>query len=120
MTAGLINKHGHPLVEIEVSGSRTTVKLSALLDSGFDGELCLPIELAVPLGLELVAVQTVEYADGGTKKELVFEGNIHWEGEVRRTQVFLTAAEQALLGTGLLIDRLVTLDFRSGRVRIET
>ncbi|MDZ7291438.1 MAG: hypothetical protein ONB44_07650 [candidate division KSB1 bacterium] len=119
MTEGLINEHGHPLVEVEVSGSRTTVKLSALLDSGFDGELCLPIEVAVPLGLELVAVQTVEFADGSTKKELVFDGRLRWEGELRRTQVYLTASEQALVGAGLLIDRLVTLDFRSGVVRIE-
>jgi len=64
-------------------------------------------------------VQTVEFADGSTKKELVFEGKIRWEGELRPTQVYLTGAEQALLGTGLLIDRLVTLDFRSGVVRIE-
>jgi len=64
-------------------------------------------------------VQTVEFADGSTKKELVFEGKTRWEGELRPTQVYLTGAEQALLGTGLLIDRLVTLDFRSGVVRIE-
>lgn len=119
MTEGIIDEHGHPLVETEVRGSRTAVKVSALLDSGFDGELCLPIEAAVPLGLELVAVQTVEFADGSTKKEFVFDGRMQWEGELRQIQVYLTAAEQALMGTGLLIDRLVTLDFRSGVVRIE-
>jgi hypothetical protein len=66
-----------------------------------------------------VAVQTVEFADGSTKKEFVFDGQLQWEGELRQTQIYLTAAKQALMGTGLLIDRLVTLDFRSGVVRIE-
>ncbi|MFQ6116097.1 MAG: hypothetical protein ACE5NG_18710 [bacterium] len=119
MIEGFIDEHGHPLVEVEVGGSQTSVKVSALVDSGFDGELCLPIEVAIPLGLKLVAVQTIEFADGSTKKELVFDGRLSWEGEFRRAQVYLTAAKQALIGTGLLIERLVTLDFRLGVVRIE-
>ena len=119
MIEGFIDKHGHAIIEVEVGGSRTTVKLSALVDSGFDGELCIPIEVAVSLGLELVAAQVVEFADGSTKKELVFEGRAWWEGKSRPIQVYLTESEQALVGTELLIARLVTLDFRSGVVRIE-
>jgi hypothetical protein len=53
------------------------------------------------------------------KKEFVFDGRMQWEGELRQTQIYLTAAKQALMGTGLLLDRLVTLDYRSGVVRIE-
>jgi len=119
MIEGFIDKQGHVIIEVEVAGSRSTVKLSALLDSGFDGDLCIPIEVAVSLGLELLGVETVEFADGSTKKELVFDGRIWWEGKFRLIQVYLTASEQALVGTGLLIGRLVTLDFRSGVVRIE-
>ncbi len=47
------------------------------------------------------------------------EGIIDEHGELRQTQIYLTAAKQALMGTGLLLDRLVTLDYRSGVVRIE-
>jgi len=35
MTTGFIDEHGHPLLEVEVGGNRTTVTVSALVDSGF-------------------------------------------------------------------------------------
>ena len=46
-----------------------------MVDSGFDGFLCLPIEVAVGLGLELVTTIPVELADGTVNEnELVFAG----------------------------------------------
>jgi len=41
------------------------------------------------------------------------------EGEYREIQIYLTASTQALVGAGLMIDRLVTFDYRSGVLRIE-
>jgi len=64
-------------------------------------------------------VQGVEFADGSTKKELVFDGRIQWEGDLREVQIYLTASAQALVGAGLFLNRLVTLDYRSGALRIE-
>jgi predicted aspartyl protease len=61
-------------VDIEVIGMRRTVTVTALLDTGFDGDVCLPITLAVSLGLELVAQGWVEYADGRRERELAFAG----------------------------------------------
>lgn len=55
---------GAPRVEIEVKGSRATVQVSALLDTGVDGDVSLPIGVAIQLGLELQDVITVELADG--------------------------------------------------------
>ena len=116
---GVIDEYGHAFVQIEVGGRKSSLTTLALLDSGFDGELCLPIEIALPLGLELAAVQTVEFADGSTKKELLFDGRLRWEGKFRRVEISLTEAQQAMLGTALLLDRCLTIDFRSGEVRIE-
>ena len=63
---------GQPRVTVEVRGSRVTTSVAAVLDTGFDGELSLPIGVAMQLGLELRDVITVELADGTISDELVF------------------------------------------------
>lgn len=112
MITGFVDPYGHPLVEVEVSGLKREEKTLALVDSGFDGELCLPIEVAIPLGLELCGMESIELADGSVKNELLFSGTIQWEGKWRDVKVWLTSAGQALIGTELMLDRLLTIDFR--------
>src|SRR6266852_3392701 len=65
-----------PMTEIEVSGTRRTVTLDAIIDTGFDGEICVPIDDGVTLGLELKGKTFVELADGSQKVELLFAGSV--------------------------------------------
>ena len=119
MIGGSIDQYGHPLIEVEVGGIRGTTKVFALVDSGFDGELCLPMEIAVPLGLELSGIETIQLADGSTRRQLLFIGFIRWEEASRTARILLTEADEAMVGTELMTDRCLTIDFRSGEVRIE-
>ena len=91
-----------PTVRIEAIGSRQTLALNAIVDTGFDGDLCLPIRLAVQLGLELIGEQLIELADGTQRKELVFAGSVGLFGATREVQIMLTNSEDALIGTSLL------------------
>lgn len=65
----------HPKIKLAVSGARRTSLLEAVLDTGFDGYLSLPITIAVTLGIELTAIVPVEYADG-RKRHLLPERNL--------------------------------------------
>ena len=110
---------GQPRVEIEVRGTRATVRVAAILDTGFDGELSLPIGIAMQLGLELRDVITVELADGSLSDELVFAGYLSEEEEgEREVSILLTQSQDALLGTELLRGRRVILDFGTGEAEI--
>ena len=53
-----------PIARIEAIGSRQTLVFTATVDTGFDGDLCLPTRLAVQLGLELIGELEIELADG--------------------------------------------------------
>ena len=108
-----------PTLEIEALGARGSVMITALLDTGFDGEVCLPTEVAVSLGLKLVAQQWVEYADGRQERDLVFAGQVRFLDQVRPVEVGLTESEEALIGTGLLADCLLFIDFSTGKIRID-
>ena len=119
MVKGFIDEHGNPLIEVEVGGRKETTNVLTLVDSGFDGELCLPIEVAIPLGLELSGIQTIELADGSVKRELVFAGSVRWEGRPRSVRISLTTSEKAIIGRELMLNRKLIIDFRSGEVKIE-
>ena len=45
------------------------IAVDAVIDTGFDGYLCLPVQLAIQLGLELSGSIKVELADGSIKRE---------------------------------------------------
>ena len=49
---------------MRVEETRKSVEIDAIIDTGFDGSLCLPVPIAIQLGLELSCSQVVELADG--------------------------------------------------------
>ena len=103
MIEGWIDPLEGPRVRVWVSGRRDRVAVDALLDTGFDGDLCLPIAVAVPLRLELRYVAQSELANGSVvEDELVFAGGVDWDGEDIAAEIILTRSRDALVGTGLL------------------
>ena len=58
------DSRNHPKIRFTVVGARKSSLLEAILDTGFDGYLSLPISTAVTLGIELITIIPVEYADG--------------------------------------------------------
>jgi len=107
-----------PTAQADVIGARKTIAITAIVDTGFDGDLCLPTRLAVQLGLELVGEQVVELADGTRKNELVFAGSVRFFDETRAVRIMLTNSEDALLGTRLLDHYPVSINFPGGRVKL--
>ena len=106
-----------PTAQAEVIGTRQTIAITAIVDTGFDGDLCLPTRHAVQLGLELIGEQHIELADGTQRYELVFAGSVRLFGETRTVEIMLTKSEDALLGTRLLDHYRVSIDFPGGRVK---
>jgi len=92
--------------------------LLALVDTGFDGWVCLPTPIAIQLGLELFGLQVVELGDGSEIEELVFRGEVIFNQKRRDANITLTNSTDALLGTGLLEDSVLTIDFVDRTVEI--
>jgi clan AA aspartic protease len=107
-----------PTADIQVSGLRGTVRVRAVVDTGFDGDLCLPITVGVTLGLVLKGENQVELADGSLTWEMVFGGTVRFVGRRRRVDIYLTRSEEALIGTGLLDGCRLTIDFGTGSVEL--
>lgn len=120
MIDGVIRATGTPVVPLQIQGARGDLTIEGILDTGFDGFLCLPMPLAVTLGLELIDVVRTELADGTIiEDDLVFAGQAEWDGAVMRVPIVLTRSEDALIGTAFLKGHSVQLDYKANTVRIE-
>jgi len=120
MIEGYISTTGTPVLEIKVEGKREDITAEGILDTGFDGYLCLPISIAVSLGLELIKVVRTELANGTIlEDELVFTGKVEWNGTLIEVDILLTKSEDILIGTSFLNGYSVNLDYQTKKVRIE-
>jgi len=120
MMKGKISDNGSPLIEIRVIGSRANITVEGILDTGFDGYLCLPVTTAVSFGLELIKLENAELADGTIlEDEPVFSGRMEWGREIIDVDVVLTKSADTLLGTDLLRGMEVGLNYSTGEVVIE-
>ncbi len=106
-----------PMVNVRVAGTRKRISARAILDTGFEGQLCLPIDMAVPLGLELCGKTWYQLADGKVQRDLLFKGNVFFLGKKRRVIISLTEGD-ALVGTELLSDCRLLIDFPKEKVRL--
>jgi clan AA aspartic protease len=120
MITGVILNNGTPVIELKVRGSRGEIPVEGILDTGFNGFLCLPISIAISLGLELIDATESELADGTvTQDDLVFAGQAEWDGTMRDVDILLTRSEETLIGTAFLTGYRVELDYSASTVRIE-
>jgi clan AA aspartic protease len=117
---GIFN-NDQPFIEIEVSGVTGIKKrLTALVDSGFNGYLQIPFVEAFPLGLILAGVQANALADGSSSFHLVCKGNVCIDGKRIETTIDISPANIILLGTKLLkeLGKTFILNCASGKVEI--
>ena len=115
---GYVDEYPQPKVSIVVKGLRHTVRVKAVVDTAFNGDLCLPIALGIQIGLELRGNQEFELADGTIKRELTFIGHAVIENEERAVDISLTNSEEALMGCGLLKGQKSEIGFSSGTLTI--
>lgn len=109
---------GKPKIELTVFGLDNKISVPALIDTGFNGALMLSLPAALQIGLRLSNILPVELADGSIKKEFVFEAKVMLDGETLPVDILLTSSEESLLGTALLRDRSLTIDFSNQLITI--
>ncbi len=109
---------GNPKVKIAVGGSRMQVEVEALIDTGFNAYIILPSLIATRLGLELTSVTWVELADGSVIRNSVFSGHTTFGGQSQEVEIMMTDSDEALIGTALLSNYKLTIDFVNRTVEI--
>ncbi len=114
---GYIDEYGQGRVRVGVMGRKMEIAVDAVIDTGFDEYLCLPVQIAIQVGLELCDTMEVELADGTIKKEMVFSGLTKFGEKAKKARITLTESRDALIGTKIF--SYLEIDFEGKRVRIE-
>ena len=98
------DSEGRPTVTIEVSNPLGWKKeITALIDTGFDGFLSLPIAQAFPIGLMLRGTLSITLADGSKRTNLYCLGTLHFDGDsFQGVMIVEWSSEIALVGMQFL------------------
>lgn len=109
VTAGLQAK-----LDLEILGSSGGWHaVEAVIDTGFDGELILPVSLIAALGLSSGGTYYANLADGRRTLVNYYEATIMWHGR-RRTIEVLESGGIPILGMELLQGSRLILDASPG------
>ena len=114
MIDGVVSGDGAPLVSLTLAGRQCR----SVVDTGFNGSLELPevfreLLPAVPMG----TVRS-ELAAGIVVEEESFMVRISFDGEMVLAQVTFAPVVEGLIGTELLADHRLEIDFPARTVRL--
>ena len=120
MISGIVTEDLDLLVTIEVfDGNGVLRSLEAVLDTGFNGDLALPRDVILELGLAYRGKLSWILATGQEETMSNYDGAVSWHGQSRDVEVVETASE-SILGMALVIGSKLTVDARiGGEVLIE-
>jgi predicted aspartyl protease len=106
-----------PEIEIEVEvGSR---RWRAIVDTGFNGDLELPERLRFDLNAQFVGRATSLLAANQQIEEDLYLVDFPFDGRVVRAQATFVDGDELLIGTGVLQDYRLQVDFPAKTVFIE-
>lgn len=117
---GRVDVHGvEPLLPIHVlaedgdGGTRADLRLDAVVDTGFEGELTLPTDVIRSFGFEYLGEVPTVLADGTRRVAEAYLARILWHG--RETPVEALAEDgDPLVGMGLLSGSELRVEARPG------
>lgn len=103
-------------VSASLDGNRT--EILAWIDTAFNGGLAIPRNLAADLELVEVSYAEAILADGKAVELPLFRCIIDWFGNRYETEIAGSDGKFALLGTLLLADRDLHIDFKAKTVEL--
>ena len=92
---------------------RAEIEIECVIDTGFEGFLTLPPTVVAELQLPYVAPINANLADNSRIVTNVHQGTILWNG-VERVIPVLAMGRRPLIGTALLEDYHLSIDFCEG------
>lgn len=112
---GWVNEQLEPCLYIEFGNGKS---VEFMIDTGFNGALCLPRWLMDEL--ELVKVSEVSISGIGQHREMVDMSlaNIIWFGQKTDVEIIINDGEDQLLGSELLDGRVLKINYKNKRVSI--
>ena len=115
MITGSLTPDGVPVIRIDVAGTSWT----AIIDTGFNGDLELPSRLQPLVNARFICRNRSLLAAGQIIEEDTYAVDFPFDGQVRLAEATFAAHDEILIGTHLLREHRLEIDFPAGTVRLE-
>lgn len=115
MIAGKVSDEGVPIIVLEVAGQQW----SAIVDTGFNGDLELPTSLQGKLNDQPVGRLRASLAGGQVIEEDAYFVEVDFDDRVVRAVATFVSGSQILVGTHLLREHYLQIKFASRTVQID-
>lgn len=119
MIAGTVNDSLEPVIEICLVRSGQMTTITAVVDTGFSGDLCLSRDQIEAMQLEFSYVDRYELADGTIVAKDVFAGQAEFDGQLFDVDVILTDSADTLIGASMMRRHVLTVDYALRTVQLE-
>ena len=115
MIRGIVSAAGVPTITLTVAGR----DWPATIDTGFNGDLELPENLREAFDARYVGRATAALAGGQSVEEDVFIVEFPFDGQKVRAEVSFVSDSRILIGTHLLREYSLQIDFMNKTVLLE-
>jgi clan AA aspartic protease len=119
MLKGRVNRHGEPIVAIQLLLRTRPSAFPAVIDTGFNGYLSVPARLLSHSRWQAIGTEKFEIATGAIVEQGIFLGEIVFDGQRSPVYVVATQAQDILIGTKLLKRKVLSINFRTARVVVK-
>jgi clan AA aspartic protease len=118
---GTVDEKGRALLEVSVSSSAQAAvsTVTAWIDTAFDGFFVFPRKLIQDLKLNVAAETEAILADGTKVSLQTYVCFAEWFGKRVRVEVIANDGRLPLLGTALLTDRILHIDYPAKTLTVD-
>ena len=117
---GFVDNGGRALITVElrksVRGDSTSIDV--WVDTGFTGDLVMPVALIETLDLEPSGSVDAILADGSQIALSTYSCLIEWFGNTKKLEIIANDGECPLLGVGLMLGLELRVDYRNLRIQL--
>jgi predicted aspartyl protease len=116
MITGIVTGDGVPVITLEVAGE----SWPAIIDTGFNGDVELPDTLRSNVNAVYVGRVTSALASGQSIEEDVYLIDFPFDGKQVRAQATFVSGTEILVGTRILADYRLVIDFPARTLAIDS
>ena len=118
MLNGRVNRHGEPVVSIQLILRNRPANLTAVIDTGFNGYLSVPRRLLVRSKWLAIGTEKFEIATGALVEQESYLGEAIFDGQRGPVYSVATEAKDILIGTKLLRGKTLVVNFQTKQVTV--
>lgn len=112
---GFVTENLETVLTIELSNGS---QIDCVLDTGFNGFLLLPRKFVEDNSLDFVGRESVIMVEQNAIEIDVASGSVNWLGKELLVRILVSETDESLIGTQMLIDSLVEIDYKNLTVKI--